>query len=625
MRPKGKKDNVSSIKTSGSTTHGESNSNTRLRSSKKKQEVTNRHINENDSSNLHLCDVQKPSPDTKPTDSARTCKKGNRKQITGSEITEQPDSHNLSDFAYTRKSQRISKVSQQTKHISSPIGEKGQSFYEPSQSKKKRFDSGDSSSFEIQNITLRSDSGFETESNRSSMSPYFHETVQESGNKGELCIDFADNLLSPVCSQMWPNLSCKVSSIAQYFCNRSLGKMRPSNAKVIDEQCVLPVSEFEIFANEKPFTSRVTTIDWHPRKQNLFCATSKHGDLGFYQINSDDDYRRNLQVLKTYSGIGPGGYISAFKFHPVDNERFFTSTLEGKVVLGNTNWSGNHVEKVLLETGTWDFWYCSMDVSPVEDFVVAGRNNGLTFMCSKSGEPIWQLRLHSAKVTHAELSPREPHILCTASLDHSVRVWDLRMIREVKGKPRPVEELLHKKGVNSAYFSQTDGLRLLTTDQHDEIRVYRAPFWHLESTIIHPHRFFRYLTPHKAAWHPLTDKIVIGRYPGDVLHPEFGNDRTIDMFDAQTGKMNYELKDSRYNGLVSLCKFNNTGDILLSTMGHQFNLWGKEHEDIMKEEPLNQPLSKIKKSESSTKGSNSYREAKRRRELAKMKMKLEGQ
>ena len=34
------------------------------------------------------------------------------------------------------------------------------------------------------------------------------------------------------------------------------------------------------------------------------------------------------------------------------------------------------------------FWYCAMDVSPVEDFVIAGRNNGMTAMCTTSGQPV---------------------------------------------------------------------------------------------------------------------------------------------------------------------------------------------------------------------------------------------
>lgn len=455
------------------------------------------------------------------------------------------------------------------------------------QSKKKRFDSGHSHSSEL--AVTRSDSIFEAESNSKNTSLVSNEENSEK----QLHIEFPEHKnaqeLLPTCSRLWPNFYSKSTNVYHYFCNRSLGKLLPTNKKAVADQHIKSVGDFEVLGHDKPFGSRITTIDWHPRKQSFFCATSKHGDLGFYKF--DAEIKGYLQPLKTYAGIGPGGYISAFKFHPSDNEKFYTSTLEGKVVLGNLNFGGSHVEKVLLSTGTWDFWYCSMDVSPKEDYIVAGRNNGMTVMCTTSGKPIWERRLHLKKVTHAELSPREPHILCTASLDHSVRVWDLRMMREVKNKPLPLDELSHGKGVNSAYFSLTDGTRLLTTDQHDEIRVYRAPFWHLETTILHPHRFFRHLTPHKAYWHPLADKIIVGRYPGDASRPEFGLERTIDIFDAATGKMHCELKDMRYNGLISLCKFNNTGDAILSAMGFQITMWWKESEDDMNEEKSKHPCS----------------------------------
>ena len=48
-----------------------------------------------------------------------------------------------------------------------------------------------------------------------------------------------------------------------------------------------------------------------------------------------------------------------------------------------------------------------------------------------------------------------------------------------------------------AYFSRTNGCRLLTTDQNNQVRVYLAPEWHLEKTILHPHRFFQHITPIK--------------------------------------------------------------------------------------------------------------------------------
>ena len=50
-----------------------------------------------------------------------------------------------------------------------------------------------------------------------------------------------------------------------------------------------------------------------------------------------------------------------------------------------------------------------------------------------------------------------------------------------------------------AYFNGTDGCRLLTTDQKNQVRVYRAPEWTLERTIQHPHRFFQHITPIKVS------------------------------------------------------------------------------------------------------------------------------
>ena len=48
-----------------------------------------------------------------------------------------------------------------------------------------------------------------------------------------------------------------------------------------------------------------------------------------------------------------------------------------------------------------------------------------------------------------------------------------------------------------AYFSRTDGCRLLVTDQLHDLVVYKAPAWTKETTIYHPHRIFRHLTPIK--------------------------------------------------------------------------------------------------------------------------------
>lgn len=55
-------------------------------------------------------------------------------------------------------------------------------------------------------------------------------------------------------------------------------------------------------------------------------------------------------------------------------------------------------------------------------------------------------KLHKAKVTHAEFNSRCDWLLATASVDHTVKLWDLRNIKDKKSF---LHELPHEKAVNS--------------------------------------------------------------------------------------------------------------------------------------------------------------------------------
>ncbi|KAK3603471.1 hypothetical protein CHS0354_030311 [Potamilus streckersoni] len=171
-------------------------------------------------------------------------------------------------------------------------------------------------------------------------------------------------------------------------------------------------------------------------------------------------------------------------------------------------------------------------------------------------------------------------------MDRTVQLWDVRMLKD---RSSSLAVLKHEKPVNSAYFSSTDGCRLLTTDQNQQLRIYRSPNWLLERIILHPHRIFQHITPIKATWHPLQDLIVVGRYPD----PSFCADdsRSIDIIDADTGKIVSQLQDSEAPGLACVNKFNRQGDTLASGMGINILLWNKKEEDAKLQEEL---MTKVK-------------------------------
>ncbi|XP_007497472.1 DNA damage-binding protein 2 isoform X2 [Monodelphis domestica] len=202
---------------------------------------------------------------------------------------------------------------------------------------------------------------------------------------------------------------------------------------------------------------------------------------------------------------------------------------------------------------------------------------------------VWNLRLHKKKVTHVALNPHCDWLLATASVDQTVKIWDLRQVR---GKSCFVHWMPHERAVNAAYFSP-DGARLLTTDQHSEIRVYSASHWTSPQLLIpHPHRHFQHLTPIKATWHPCYDLIVVGRYPD----PNFAGftphePRTVDLFDGNSGKMVCQLHDPDCSGIISLNKFNPMGDTLASTMGYNILIWSPEEAVRRKQEGLIKAMS----------------------------------
>ncbi|XP_012942601.1 DNA damage-binding protein 2 [Aplysia californica] len=387
---------------------------------------------------------------------------------------------------------------------------------------------------------------------------------------------FSSLSVADVKPSYWPKVYDTSTNVFHYVNNLSMGRMCHFNRQAVEETYISSrLDSFEIVNGDQPFKTRVTTVDWHPKQTNLVTVGSKHGDVVFYRVGRED-HSSYFEETGRLDGLGPGGSVSALKFHPEEEEKFYTASLSGRVCLWNAH-TGRE-EREMFNTFSWENWFCSLDVHQREDLVVFGHSTGRVHLQSRGGETVWTKRLHKKKVTHAEFSPREPALLCTASLDHTVKMWDMRMIKETA----PMACLLHDRGVNSAYFSLTDGCRLLTTDQFDDLRVYRAPLWHLETRIKHPHRFFQHLTPIKAYWHPVKDLIVCGRFPDMTCFPELGPYRMVDIYDAATGRHRCEMKDVRHDKIVSLCKFNNTGDKLLTSMGFQVHLWS--HQSLLEED-----------------------------------------
>ncbi|CAL8294350.1 unnamed protein product [Boreogadus saida] len=356
-------------------------------------------------------------------------------------------------------------------------------------------------------------------------------------------------------------------SILHYIYKSTLGESLHSQIRqCLQEPFVRSLESHSLHRTASPFNRRITVLEWHPTHPTTLAVGSKGGDIMLWNFDG-------LNKVTFIQGKGAGDFIGGMKFCPTDLSKVYTASGDGTLSLR----SFERCTSTVLST-TQDcshdyhdvcYWYCCVDVSVSRQMLVTGDNVGQLSLLSLEGQKIFSDKLHKAKVTHAEFNPRCDWLMVTASVDHTVKLWDLRNIKDKKSF---LHEMPHDRAVNSAYFNPSDCSKLLTTDQRDQIRVFCSSDWSRPQHVIqHPHRQFQHLTPIKATWHPVYDLIVVGRYPNDKVCP--GDVRSVDVYDANTAELVCQMQDPSVSGIIPVNKFNPRGDVIASGMGSNILVW----------------------------------------------------
>ncbi|XP_030622430.1 DNA damage-binding protein 2 [Chanos chanos] len=359
------------------------------------------------------------------------------------------------------------------------------------------------------------------------------------------------------------------SSVLHYIYRSSLGQTIHSHLRqCLQEPFIRSLGSYQLHRTASPFDRRVTCLEWHPTHPTTLAVGSKGGDIILWDYGA-------LNKTTFIQGKGACDFIGELKFCPTDTSKVYVASGDGTLTV--QSFEGLPAERLSRTVDCGHdhhnvcYWYCCVDVSLSRQMLVTGDNTGRLLLLGLDGKEIFSDKLHKGKVTHAEFNPRCDWLMATSSVDATVKLWDLR---NIKNKSSYLHEMPHDKPVNSAYFNPTDSTKLLTTDQKDQIRVYSSSDWSKpEQVILHPHRQFQHLTSIKATWHPVYDLIIAGRYPDDHFLP--GDLRTIDFFDANTGKLVHQLRDPNASGIISLNKFNPMGDVLASGMGFNILVWNR--------------------------------------------------
>jgi WD40 repeat protein len=165
---------------------------------------------------------------------------------------------------------------------------------------------------------------------------------------------------------------------------------------------------------------------------------------------------------------------------------------------------------------------------------------------------LWSFAAHDKKVQTVSLSPDQRY-LATASLDRSVKLWDLRKAQS--GKSAAKSALLgtfeDANSINSCSFN-AGGSKLLAVGQSQRLHLFASPQvcsggqLKPAHSLAHDNRTGRYLAVFHAAWDPRDDDAFVC---GSMLQP-----RRIELFNAKD-KIKLVLNLAG-DGLSSVCSRN---------------------------------------------------------------------
>ncbi|KAH7955496.1 hypothetical protein HPB52_001046 [Rhipicephalus sanguineus] len=299
----------------------------------------------------------------------------------------------------------------------------------------------------------------------------------------------------------------------------------------------LPMPEFKESA-------RVTCLQWHPTRPNLLAVGSKNGEIVLWNAW---DTKKTAYTPPT----GSGSAVAAIKFHPENAMQVYTATLLSKVML--QNFEGGEPQ-VFWDTESERVWFTALDILHERKMLLAGDNMGCIYAFNPTGE----LTENYPFVCH--------HWVGLGRNAGSYSNCPCTEHTELMTAPCMVAYCVFY--VHLAFVSPSDRSSLLTTDQKNELRVYRGPAWQEPLIIPHPHRQFQHLTPIQASWHPVENLIAVGRYPDKNFS---ANDtvRGIDLFDGSTGEFLGKVQGSLdIPGICSLAAFSCTGEILATGTGY---------------------------------------------------------
>ncbi|KAG5988924.1 hypothetical protein E4U43_004608 [Claviceps pusilla] len=227
---------------------------------------------------------------------------------------------------------------------------------------------------------------------------------------------------------------------------------------------------------------RVYALGFHPTEDKpIVFAGDKEGAVGIFDASQtppdpddddDDDKAHTLPdiaAFKTHSRT-----VTSFVFSATDSNAVYTSSYDSSI------------RKMDLEKGTSVQVFAPSDMDtdlPISAMDMAHSEPHMLYFSTLDGgvgridvrdpagtQEIWTLS--EQKIGGFSLHPLQPHLLATASLDRTVKIWDLRKISGKGDLRHPALLGEHESRLSVSHASWSPAGHLATSSYDDTVKIY---------------------------------------------------------------------------------------------------------------------------------------------------------
>ncbi|KAK4225683.1 DNA damage-binding protein CMR1 [Podospora fimiseda] len=336
---------------------------------------------------------------------------------------------------------------------------------------------------------------------------------------------------------------------------------------------------------------RIYSMSFHPTEDKpIIFAGDKEGAMGVFdasqpvpKVEDDEDEEADypdpvIGAFKTHSRT-----ISAFHFSPTDANAVYSASYDSSIRKLDLD-KGVSTQVFAPADLTDELPISAIDMATSEPNVIMfstlhghlGRHDIRT---KSSTAEIWQLA-GGSKVGGFSLHPKHPHLVATASLDRTLKIWDLRKIKGSGELRRPALLGEHESRLSVSHASWSAGGHVATSSYDDTIKIYSFPDagdWKPGADLTEEQ-----MTPvHKIAHNNQTGRWVTilkprwQRNPTDGLHKfAIGNmNRFVDIY-ASNGEQLAQLAGEGITAVPAVALFHPTMDwVAGGTASGKLCLW----------------------------------------------------